>query len=102
MTRSIVRCGLALACASVLLVPVSLASAKATPGCVTPAEFAKATPGKTVSQVKRLFGTNGKRSAYSSGYGVTIEIRSYKGCTQFGTVAISYTNGKLTAKSGVF
>jgi hypothetical protein len=69
------------------------------PGCVTYAEYKKAKTGMTVKQVAQLFGTKGKQSSRSSSFGITIEIRSYDGCTQFGVVSVLYTNGRLDTKS---
>ena len=71
-------------------------------GCVTPQEFAKARTGMSVGQIASLFGTNGKLTTKSQGFGTTITIRSYPACTQFGAVSVLFTNGALTTKSGVF
>jgi hypothetical protein len=46
-----------------------------------------------------MFGTKGKQDAKSTSFGTTVEIRSYKGCTQFGVVTVLYTDGRLTTKS---
>lgn len=71
-------------------------------GCVTPREFAKARNGMSVTQVASLFGTKGRVTAKSSGYGMTIVIRDYTACTQFGAVSMLFENGRLTTKSAVF
>lgn len=68
-------------------------------GCVTYSEYKRAKSGMTVAQVARLFGTKGKQSSKSSSFGITVEIRSYDGCTQFGVVSVLYTNGRLDTKS---
>lgn len=79
----------------------ALASDTATrsPGCVTYSEYKRAKTGMTVSQVAKLFGTKGKQSSKSSNFGITVEIRSYNGCTQFGVVSVLFTNGRLDTKS---
>ena len=71
-------------------------------GCVSPGEFSKAKTGMSVSQVARLFGTNGRVMTKSSGYGNTIVIRDYDACTQFGAVSMLFENGRLSTKSAVF
>lgn len=69
------------------------------PGCVTYSEYKRAKSGMTIAQVAKLFGTKGKQSSKSSSFGITVEIRSYDGCTQFGVVSVLYTNGRLDTKS---
>ena len=71
-------------------------------GCVTQHEFGRAKKGMRMRKVHHIFGTSGHRESIAHGGGTTIEIRSYKACTQYGAVAVSYTNGRLSAKSGVF
>lgn len=71
-------------------------------GCVSEKAFAKAKTGMSVSQVAKIFGTNGTRGAYSKVGSSSAEVRSYKTCTPYGSVAVSYMNGMLSAKSGVF
>jgi hypothetical protein len=73
-----------------------------TPGCVTQTEFAHVKKGWTKKRVHGVFDTIGKRQVISKGGGYTIEIRGYKTCTPYGAVSVSFTNGKLDAKSGVF
>lgn len=77
-------------------------AAQASKGCVTQAEFAKAKPGMTQKRIKKLFGTNGKVSAKSSSFGITITMRDYRACTQFGAVSLLFQNGRLETKSAVF
>ena len=81
---------------------VAPASANSTPGCATSREFAKVRNGMSKSQVAKKFGANGKRSTFARSGSYTIEIRSYRACSQFGTVAISFSNGRVNAKTGVF
>lgn len=68
-------------------------------GCVTYSEYKRAKTGMTIAEVARLFGTKGKQSSKSSSFGITVEIRSYNGCTQFGVVSVLYTNGRMDTKS---
>jgi hypothetical protein len=56
----------------------------------------------TISQVKKIWGTNGKRDSYSKVGSSSAEVRSYKACSQFGAVAVSFMDGRVAAKSGVF
>lgn len=92
------------ACAGVALGGLTAAPtlANSTPGCVTSREFAKIRNGMSKSTVSKKFGTKGKRTTIARSGGYTIEIRSYRTCTQYGTVAISFENGVVSAKSGVF
>lgn len=84
---------------SSLMIPVS---AHASKGCVTPQEFNKAKIGMSESAISKLFGTKGRVSAKSKSFGITVTMRAYKACTQFGAVSILFTNGKLETKSGLF
>jgi hypothetical protein len=97
--------GIALSCAVAsagLIIASSTHADSARPpsrGCVSHTEFEKAKTGMTVKQVARLFGTKGKQYAKSSSYGVTIEMRSYHWCTEFGVrVLVHFTNGRLDTK----
>lgn len=78
------------------------APATAADSCVSQREFASVKKGFSKAKVARVFGTKGSREAISRGYGVTIEIRSYRACTRFGAVSVSFENGRLSAKSAVF
>ena len=99
MKRSII----AATSAAILLGGTVIAAAPAqSAGCVTPKEFARAKAGMSMSQVHRIFGTKGRESARTEGYGITIVIRDYDACTQFGAVSVLYENGVLSTKSGVF
>lgn len=86
----------------VLAGSIAVAPASSARGCVSPDEFAKAKTGMSVSQVAKIFGTNGKVMSKTSGYGITIIIRDYDACTQFGAVSVLYENGRLQTKSGIF
>ena len=81
---------------------VAVAPAADAAGCVTQREFSHAKKGMTKTKVAHIFGTKGRRSSYASSGGYTAEVRSYKTCTPYGSVAVSYMNGRLQAKSGVF
>lgn len=85
-----------------VVIPASTVTASETArskGCVTYSEYKRAKSGMTIAEVAKLFGTKGKQSSKSSSFGITVEIRSYDGCTQFGVVSVLYTNGRLDTKS---
>jgi hypothetical protein len=77
-------------------------AANKTPGCVTKAEYKKAKKGMTKAKVKKIFGTGGKQLSTASAGGFRAEVRNYKTCVEFGSVAITFGNGKLDVKAGVF
>jgi hypothetical protein len=56
----------------------------------------------TEVQVKNLTGTNGTVFTAAGSGQYRIVIRSYKACTKYGAVSISFMGGKLQSKSGVF
>ena len=66
-----------------------------TPGCVTKGEYRNVHKGMTKKRVHRIFDTRGVRTAFT-----TSEIRHYKPCNAYGTVQVSYRDGRLIAKSG--
>lgn len=70
-------------------------------GCVTKSEFNRIKVGMSKSSVAKIFGTKGTVSTTSSGFGQTIEIRSYDGCSSFSVVSVMFTNGKMDTKSQV-
>ena len=70
--------------------------------CVSSSEFGRIKNGMTEAQVKSLTGTNGTVFTAAGSGKYKIVIRSYKTCTKYGAVSISYMGGKLTSKSGVF
>lgn len=97
---------LGLAGGTVAFVPTASAANK-TPGCVTKAEYKKAKKGMTKAHVKNIFGTGGKREARASSGGYVDEIRSYKTCSKWSAVAISFEKKPghklvLAAKSAVW
>jgi hypothetical protein len=73
-----------------------------TPGCVTRAEYRHVHKGTTKHRVAVIFDTAGKREAIAHSGGYTEEIRTYKTCSRYSAVAISYGNGRLDAKSAVW
>ncbi len=79
--------------------PVTQAQAA---GCVTQGEFKRAKKGMSKASVAAVFGTRGKRDAIARSGGYVSEVRSYTACSAYGAVAVSYLNGRLTAKSAVF
>lgn len=95
---------LAAAAAAVALTALTVPApaSAATPGCVTSREFAKVRKGWSKAKVHRAFGTRGKRAAFARAGRFTSEVRSYRTCTRYGAVAVSYSNGRLAAKSAVF
>lgn len=78
------------------------ASANGSPGCVTSREFAKVRNGMSKDTVATKFGTRGKRETIARSGGYSIEIRSYHTCTAYGSVAVSFDNGLVSAKTGIF
>jgi hypothetical protein len=70
--------------------------------CVSNKEFSKIKNGMTESQVKKLTGTNGKVDASAGSGKYKVVLRSYKTCTKYGAVSISYMGGKVSSKAGVF
>lgn len=76
----------------------TVSAANRTPGCVTKSEYKKAKKGMTEKKIKQIFGTNGKREARASSGGYVSEIRSYRTCSEFSVVVISFEKepgGKL-------
>jgi hypothetical protein len=73
-----------------------------TPGCVTRAEYRAVKHGMTKTKVHGIFDTRGNRQAIASSGRYTVEIRSYKTCSRFSAVAVSYQNGRLSTKSAVW
>ena len=107
-----------LACASIAVASTTFAfatdasaatatTANRTPGCVTQSEYKKAKKGMTPQKVKSLFSTNGKREARADFDGYVSEIRSYKTCSKYSAVSISFDKKpggtlRLTAKSAIW
>ncbi len=71
-------------------------------GCVDRGEYRAAKKGMSPAKIKRMFGTNGTRDAISQGGGHKVEIRSYRACTRFGAVSLSFTNDKMDDKVAVW
>jgi hypothetical protein len=93
--------------AGVLILPSQAVADPGSPGCVTRAEYGKVRKGMTQGQVHATFGTAGKRSAKATSGGFVSEIRTYKTCSAFSTVAVSYSANpggplRLSAKSAVW
>ena len=70
--------------------------------CVSSKEFSKIKNGMTEPQVKSLTGTNGTVSASAGSGKYKVVLRSYKACTKYGAVSISYMGGKVQSKAGIF
>ena len=88
--------------AALVLAPVAIAAPAEAGGCVTGGEFRRAKNGMSKATVATIFGTGGKRSAIARAGGYVSEVRTYNTCSPYGSVAISYMNGRVQAKSGVF
>ena len=76
-------------------------------GCVTRAEFKAVKKGWTKVRVDAKFGTHGHKEAGATSGGFSTSVWSYKPCTRFSAVAVSYDQRghgpwKLTAKSAVW
>jgi hypothetical protein len=86
------------------LAPTLSLPANASAGCVTKKEFKQAKKGMSKSSIASKFGTNGKRFSFSKFSGYTLEIRSYKTCSpyDYGTVSVSFENGKMSSKTGIW
>lgn len=87
--------------AAIILTAIPTTQAQAE-GCVTQGEFRRAKNGMSKSSVAAVFGTRGHRDAIARSGDYVSEVRSYTACSAYGAVAVSYLNGRLTAKSGVF
>jgi hypothetical protein len=101
------------ACASLALLggtavfAPTASAANSTPGCVTKSEYKKAKKGMTKKRVATIFGTNGKLEARATSGGYASEIRSYRTCSKYSAVAISFAKKpggtpRLSAKSAVW
>jgi hypothetical protein len=93
-------CAFALAVASLgVAAPAAHAD---TPGCVVKAEYRQVQKGMTKRRVHRIFDTDGKRDAIARSGGQTFEIRSYRTCSRFSAVSLSFDNGRMSGKSAVW
>jgi hypothetical protein len=86
---------------------VGTAKAADTPGCVTRAEYRSVHAGDRMSRVHRIFDIRGRRMSIATSGGFASQIRSYKTCSQFSSVAIAYDKEpggvwRLAAKSAVW
>lgn len=78
-----------------------------TPGCVTRAEYRSVSKGMTKPKVHGIFDTDGRRMSIASSGGYSSEVRTYKTCSPYSSVAISWNKNpggvwKLGAKSAVW
>ena len=85
--------GLALALGSLVVATSPAAAAQDTPRCVTKKEYRNVHKGMTKKRVHRIFDTRGRRDAFAQSGGHTAEIRSYRTCSRFSAVSISYGDG---------
>jgi hypothetical protein len=98
MKKLIGACAVAVASVG-LIAPTAYAD---TPGCVTRAEYRHVHKGMAKARVHRIFDVDGKRQAIAHSGGSTSEIRSYRTCIRFSSVAVSYGNGHVNGKSAVW
>jgi len=91
----------ALTLAAGLVAPASPANAA---GCVTKSEYRQLRSGMSQTQVKNIFGTTGSVLSQSSGYGITIVMRTYKTCApyKYGSISIMFQNNRLDTKSAIW
>ena len=87
---------------------VSAAPAAAdTAGCVTRAEYRAVHKGYSMTRVHRIFDTAGKRAAIATSGGYGSQIRSYRTCSRFSAVSVSFFRRpggiwRMDAKSAVW
>ncbi len=96
MKKFLISTVIGLAAATMAIVPAHADT------CVSAKEFSKIKNGMTEAQVKKLTGTNGTVSASAGSGKYKVVLRSYKTCTKFGAVSISFMGGKAQSKAGVF
>lgn len=89
-----------------LTLPAAPAQAD-TPGCVTRKEYRSVKKGWTKARVDRRFDTSGNRVAIASSGGFKTSVWSYKTCSRFSAVSVSYDKHgtspwRLAAKSAVW
>ena len=102
MRCPITRIATIAAISSTVVVGAPLAAQADTPGCVTRAEYSHVHKGTTKARVSRIFDTSGHRQVIARSGRFTSEIRSYRTCSRYSVVSISFGNGKLDAKSAVW
>ena len=88
-------------------VDATVGAATAAGGCVSKAEYKKAHKGMTKKKIDHIFGTKGHREAGATSGGYRSEVWSYRPCTQYSAVSMSfsgYSGGplKMDAKSAVW
>ena len=70
--------------------------------CMTQREFSALHKGQTLTRVAAIVGSRGHVEASSAVGSYTASVRSWKTCTPYGAASATFTNGRLTAKAGVF
>ena len=100
--KKIVRVFLGLIISFGLILGSTAMPASAEPGCATQAEFKKVKNGMNKKQVAKLFGTKGELFMAAGKGRYRVEVRSYTACTEFGSVSIGFTGGKVDSKTGLF
>jgi hypothetical protein len=78
------------------------AQAAGTPGCVTRAEYKAVHKGNSLTRVKAVFGTGGTRMSRVVFGGSSAEIRSYRTCSVYSSVVVSYSDGLVQNKAAVW
>lgn len=78
-----------------------------TPGCVTRAEYRSVQKGMPKAKVHGIFDIDGRRISIATSGGYASEVRTYRTCSPYSTVAISWSKRpggvwKLAAKSAVW
>jgi hypothetical protein len=98
MKKLVAACALAVASVGV----VAPAAHADTAGCVTKSEYRKVNKGMSKTRVHRIFDTDGRREAIARSGRFTSEIRTYRTCSRFSSVALSFGNGQVDGKSAVW
>jgi hypothetical protein len=78
-----------------------------TENCVTRSEYRRVDRGTPKSRVHRIFDIDGKRQAVARSGGYVSEIRSYRTCSEYSAVSISYEKRpggvfRLAGKSAIW
>jgi hypothetical protein len=98
---------LTVAAVPVLIDPGAANADAGSRGCVTRAEYKAVKKGWTKTRVDQRFGTKGHKQAGATSGGFSSSVWTYKTCSQFSAVAVSYDKRgtgpwKLAAKSAVW
>ena len=98
---------LTLAATGALITIDATAGSASAAGCVSKAEYKKAKKGMAKKKIDHIFGTKGHREAGATSGGYRSEVWSYRPCTQYSAVSLSfsgYSGGplKMDAKSAVW